>query len=263
MYPELIPGLPIQTFGAMIAAGILISWKVVEKLWKGRDLSTLVFILVIAGIAGGRIAHVVEYWSEDGFGDDFASVFAVWKGGLVFYGGLAAAVLAFAAWCVAKKPDVLALLDVLAVGVPLGHAFGRIGCFCYGCCWGRLSDSIFAVAFPSGSPVWCSQVRDGLIARTAAHSLPVLPTQLFESAFLFALFALLLWLYRRKRAFTAAAYLVGYGLWRFAIEFLRDDARPSALGLSSAQLFSIPLVVAGLVVLIWSIREHGRRSSYN
>lgn len=263
MYPELIPGIPVQTFGAMIAVGVLLSWKVVEKLWKGPDLSSLVFMLVLAGIIGGRVAHVVEYWHADGFDTDFLRAFAVWKGGLVFYGGLAAALLVLAAWCAVKKPDVLALMDTLAVGVPLGHAFGRIGCFCYGCCWGEVSHSALAVTFPARSPVWCAQVHEGLVGPLSASSLPVLPTQLFEAAFLFGLFAFLLWLHRRKGAYVVASYFVLYGIWRFAIEFLRSDERPSALGLSSAQLFSIPLVAAGVALFIWSLKRHGKHSSDN
>ena len=263
MYPQLIPGLPLQTFGACIAVGILLAWKLVERLWKGPDLNTLVFLLVTAGIAGARIAHVVEYWHADGFDQHFLRVFAVWSGGLVFYGGLLAAFVVLAVWCFVKRPDVLGLADVLAVGVPLGHAFGRIGCFCYGCCWGKVSDSAIAVAFPAHSPVWYSQVASGLIAKSAPHTLPVLPTQLVEASALLVLFAVLFLLYRRFRAYTAATYCIGYGVLRFFVEFLRDDERPVWGSLSSAQNFSILLVAVGVALLVWSLKRNGEHTSDN
>ncbi|MCR5415109.1 MAG: prolipoprotein diacylglyceryl transferase [Kiritimatiellae bacterium] len=263
MHPILIPGLPIQTYGLCVAVGMLLAWKTVEFLSGRKDLDTLVFLLLCAGIVGARVAHVVEYWHADGFDRDFAAAFQIWNGGLVFYGGLAAALLVFVAWCIAKKPDVLSLADALAVGVPLGHAFGRLGCFFFGCCWGRVSSSPLAVSFPARSPVWWAQQRAGLVSATAARSLPVLPVQLFESAALFALFAVLVLLYRRRRAWTAAAYLLGYGAMRFLMEFLRDDERPSLFGLSSAQLFSVFLIALGAVFFAWSFIRNGKHNADN
>ncbi len=251
MHSQLIPGLPIQTFGLCVATGMMLAWRVVERLSGRKDISNLILSLLVAGVVGSRVAHVVEYWRADGFDRDFMSVFALWNGGLVFYGGLFAGVLVFAAWCAARRERPLALADLLAVGVPLGHAFGRIGCFFHGCCWGRLSDSALALSFPAGSPAYYAHHLPG-----AARSLPVLPTQLFESAALFALFALLYFLYRRLKGFTAAAYLTGYGVIRFFMEFLRDDERPSLWGLSSAQLFSVAMVAAGLAFFVWSWRSH-------
>ncbi len=263
MHPHLIPGLPIQTFGVCIAIGIYLAWMLVERLSGRRDLGTLAFVLVASGIVGARIAHVVEYWHADGFDRDFLSVFAVWNGGLVFYGGLAAAIVAFAVMCRAKREDVLGLADLVAVGIPLAHAFGRIGCFCFGCCWGKVSDSALAISFPARSPVWHAHVQSHLVGQFAPRSLPVLPTQLFESAALFALFAALLFLYRRRRAWTAAAYCFGYAAIRFGMEFLRDDERPSWMGLSSAQLFSFVLLALGVVFFAWSVKRHGKRPSDN
>lgn len=251
MHSELIPGLPIKTFGLCIAVGVWLSWILLERLLGKKEVASLVTWLVVAGIAGARAAHVVEYWHEDGFDRDPASVFAVWQGGLVFYGGLVAGAAAFAAWCAAKKEDALKIADALAVVVPLGHAFGRIGCFFHGCCWGRPSDSFLAVTFPAGSPAYFARHLHAGDPR----SVPLLPTQLIESAALFALFAALWLLYRKRRAFTASAYLSGYGVIRFFIEFLRDDDRPSMWGLSSAQLVSLALIALGAAVFVWSMRR--------
>ncbi len=261
MHPTLIPGLPFQTYGACVAIGILLCWTLIERYFGRKDLSTLIFSLVVAGIIGARLAHVVEYWHADGFDKDFWSIFQIWTGGLVFYGGLIAGILTFFVWCRVKKADVLELADLLCLTVPLGHAFGRLGCFFYGCCWGKVSDSCLAVSFPAHSPVWSTQVQAGLISARAPQAIPVLPTQLVESAALFLLFAALFFLYRRARAWTAAAYLCGYGLIRFGLEYLRDDERPVWGGLSSAQNVSLVLIVLGIVFFIWSYRRHVKHSS--
>ena len=259
MHSQLIPGLPIQTFGLCVALGMMLAWHVVERISGRKDIGNLVFALLVAGVVGSRVAHVVEYWHADGFDRDFASVFAIWNGGLVFYGGLLAGAVVFAAWCAAKRENALALADLLCVGIPLGHAFGRLGCFFHGCCWGKVSDSFLALTFPAGSPVWHAHHATA----RAARSLPVLPTQLFECAALLALFAALVVLYRRTRRYTAAAYMAGYGVVRFLMEFLRDDERPSMWGLSSAQLFSIALVAAGAAFFVWSKVSHGERTRDN
>lgn len=255
MHPQLINGLPIQTFGLCIAIGVLAGWKVLSKLAAGRDLGNLVMLLLLCGIAGARLAHVCEYWHADGFDRDPLSALYIWRGGLVFYGGMLAAAAAFLGWCIACREDVLEWSDRIAVALPLAHAFGRIGCFFYGCCWGKVSDSPVAVRFPCMSPAWHDQVRDGLICADARWSLPVLPTQLISAAALLALFAVLWFVYRRRRGYTAALYLTGYATIRFALEFLRDDDRPAWNGLSSAQLVSIAELAAGVGFWLWSYRR--------
>ena len=253
MHQTLIPGLPVQSFGLAMAVGVMLAWKVVAKMSGGRDFSNLVLLLVVSGVVGARIAHVAEYWTADGFSKDPLSALYVWRGGLVFYGGFVAAAAAFFAWCAAKREHPLAIADILCTALPLGHAFGRVGCFLNGCCWGKVSSSPLAVTFPAGSPVWFAHPGPG------SRSLAVLPTQLFEAAALLAVFAALVALYRRRKAFTTAAYLASYGALRFFIEFLRDDERPSAWGLSSAQIVSLALVAAGAAVFAWSMRRlaHG------
>lgn len=255
MHSTLIEGLPFQTYGLCVAAGALLASWVVKKLSGRKDAGSLVWWLLLAGIAGARVAHVVEYWRADGFDRDFLSAFAVWKGGLVFYGGFIGALATFAVWCAAKKTRPLAVADAIAVALPLGHAFGRIGCFFHGCCWGKVSSSPLAVTFPANSPVWFAHHASA----TAPRSLPVLPVQLFEAAFLFALFAALLAIYRKRKAHTTAVYLAAYGTARFFLEYLRDDVRPSAFGLSSAQYVSIALVAAGAALLAYGkLHRHNR-----
>lgn len=257
MHSQLVSGLPIQTFGLCVAIGMYASLVALEKLTRRKDASNLVFVLALAGIAGARAAHVVEYWGPERFSENPWDVFAIWNGGLVFYGGLAAGIVAFLVWCRAVRSPVLTTADALAAVLPLGHAFGRLGCFFHGCCWGRVSDSPLAVTFPAGSPAyWAHPAFPG-----APRSLPLLPTQLFEAAALLALFAVLALVFRRFKGWTAPLYCAGYGTMRFFIEFLRDDIRPHALGLSSAQLFSLGLVAAGIALAAVEARARKRAAS--
>ena len=179
----------------------------------------------------------------------------------MFYGGFILAAAVFAGWCIVKKDRPLELGDLLCVAIPLGHAFGRIGCFFYGCCYGRLSDCAIAVAFPRGSPAWYEQMNAGLIASTAQKSLPVLPTQLFEAAANLLLFAVLFAFFRRFKRGTTALYLIGYALIRFGIEVLRGDPRAAVGPFSISQTISLALLAIGAMLACRSFCAAGKRES--
>ena len=246
MFPDLIKFdfLSLHTYGACMAVGFFICWKLAEKLSGRRDLSDLLMYLMIGGVAGSRIAYVIEHWQTQ-FARAPLDIFKVWQGGLMFYGGFILALIVFFVWCRVKKESPLAMSDLICVVLPLGHACGRIGCFFYGCCYGRLSESALAVSFPRGSPAWGEQLEHGLIDSTALRSLPVLPTQLFEAAALLVLFALVLAIYLRTRRYTAGIYLVGYAFIRFGLEYLRGDPRAAVGPFSISQAISIGMLIIG------------------
>ncbi len=255
MHPDLVSigFLHVKTYGACMALGFLAAWQVVAWLCRrtGRDaepLSNLLVLMMVTGIVGARAAYVVEHWSSE-FAANPWQIVRVDQGGLMFYGGLILAMAAFLVWCRVRRERIVPLIDLFAVVVPLGHAFGRIGCFFYGCCYGRLSEAACAVAFPRGSPAWHEQVRAGLVTSDAQCALPVLPTQLFEAAAVFALFCALLVLYRRfwKRApgLVIGCYLAGYACIRFGIEVLRGDPRATVGPFSISQTISLALLLAG------------------
>ncbi len=258
MFPDLVDlgFLRLKTYGACMAVGFLLCWKLVERLSGRKDLSDLMMYLMIGGVVGSRIAYVVEHWRAEFAADPWAVV-RVDQGGLVFYGGLILSILIFFAWCLVKKERPLALADLFCTVIPLGHACGRIGCFFYGCCWGRVSESPLAVAFPRHSPAWYEQLHRGLIDSSALRSLPVLPTQLFEAAALLALFAVLLAVYLKKRRFTAGIYLIGYAAIRFGLEYLRGDPRADVAGLSIGQTISLGMALLG-ALFIWRSHETAR-----
>jgi len=253
MHPTLIDlgFLHIRTYGVCMALGFLLCWKLVERLSGRKDLSDLLMYLMVAGVVGSRIAYVIEHWRAE-FAADPLSVVRVDQGGLVFYGGLILSIVVFFAWCALKRERPLALADILCTVIPLGHACGRTGCFFFGCCWGRISDSPLAVSFPRLSPAWHDQVARGLIDASAPRSLPVLPTQLFEAAALLVLFAVLLAVFLRWRRFTAGAYLIGYAAVRFGMECLRGDPRAAVASLSIGQAISIGMALLGAAFILLS-----------
>ena len=260
MFPTLldIGFLHLRTYGACMAVGVLLCWTLAEKLSGRKDMGNLLMGLTISGIIGSRAAYVIEHWESE-FASRPLDIVRIDQGGLMFYGGLILAVIVFFAWCIAKKERPLALADLIATLVPLGHACGRIGCFFYGCCYGRLSDSALAVSFPMHSPAWYEQVSSGLIAPDAARSLPVLPTQLFEAAALLVFFAVLLWVYLRWRRHTAGLYMIGYGVLRFGLEYLRGDPRAAVGPFSISQTISFATIALGAAFIAYGkFARHNR-----
>jgi len=261
MHPDLIPGLPIKTYGFCMALGFLAAWQVLSWLCRrvGRQaepLSNLLMLMLFSGIVGARLEYVREFWGRE-FASDPLSIVKVWQGGLVFYGGLILAILVFFVWCFARRERVAPVADLFVTVIPLAHAFGRVGCFFFGCCYGRVSASACAVAFPRRSPAWAAQVEGGLIPESAPSSLPVLPTQLFEAAAVLCLFAALTFVFlrnwKKRPGLTTGCYLIGYSSIRFGIEFLRDDMRARVGALSIGQTVSIGLFVLGISFMLVSL----------
>ncbi len=240
MHPDLIDlgFLHLRTYGACMAVGFILCWTLIERISGRKDLSNLILSLMLSGVIGSRIAYVIEHWQSE-FASRPLDVVRVDQGGLMFYGGLILAVATFFFWCWRKKESPLALADLFCAVIPLGHACGRMGCFFYGCCYGRDSTAWCAVVFPKFSPSWYEH----------GHKMvSVLPTQLFEAAALLVLFAILIAIYLKFRRGTCAVYLVGYGIIRFINEFFRGDPRAAFWGLSIGQVISVILVISGLVL---------------
>ncbi len=273
MHPDLIAGLPIKTYGFCMALGFLAAWQVLSWLCRrtGRlaePLSNLLMMVLFGGIVGARLEYVREFWGRE-FAADPLSMFKLWQGGLVFYGGLILAIAVFLVWCRVRRERVAPVADLFVTVIPLAHAFGRVGCFFYGCCYGRLSGSSLAVAFPRHSPAWNAQLAAGMIDPSAPAALPVLPTQLFEAAGCLVIFAIVLAVYlksnrpasdgspaeKKAAGLSAAVYLASYGVLRFLLEMLRGDPRAAVLGLSIGQTISLGVFLAGLVFAIAASRR--------
>lgn len=171
-------------------------------------------------------------------------------GGITWLGGVAGAIpaiLILTHLLVPKKRGyALSVLDSLMPGLAIAHGIGRLGCFFGGCCFGKVTASVFGIVFPEGS------LAEKLYPNPLAEgSLPVLPTQLFEAVFELIIFAVLMLLSRRTRKYNTAIWSIAYAIFRFTLEFFRgDDRGSSALWLSPAQVLSILLFIFGVLALL-------------
>ena len=210
--------------------------------WQKRDLDDLLFSGVLGVVLGGRLGYVLFYKAAY-YMQHPAEIFAVWQGGMSFHGGLLGVLVAV--WLFSRKKGLpwLAVTDFIAPLVPLGLGAGRIGNFINGELWGRPTDLAWAMVFP--------QV-DGV---------PRHPSQLYEFALEgLALFALLWFFSRRQRPLGAVSglFLIGYGSFRFLVEFSREPDNflgLLALGFSMGQWLSLPMIAAGVVLMAWSYRR--------
>jgi phosphatidylglycerol:prolipoprotein diacylglycerol transferase len=237
-------GRPIYWFGVLMALGFLAA----IMLWNwlaprtGRPAgygSELGFWIMISGVVGARIAEVIVNWPH--YQSQPLEILRVDKGGLVFYGGFILACLAVIVFARRQRDPLWALADYAVIGLPLGHALGRLGCFINGCCYGLHTESALAIRFP---------------ATHESHGVPVHPTQLYEAAYNLLLFGVLLVFYLRRRPPAGrvfALYLLLYPPFRFLIEFIREEPR-DWYGLTTGQATSLPLLLIGLAVWFWSGR---------
>ncbi len=168
-----------------------------------------------------------------------------WAGGLTYYGGFIGASLA--AWVLLKRDrfPFWKAADMAGFAVPLGLAFGRMGCLMAGCCFGSTCDLPWAMSFPGHSPASEAQFKAHLLSDVRLFSLPVHPTQVYESAASLAIAAVcLLGVHPRKRydGQVFVVFLALYAVARFFLEFLRRDDRGGFLGLSTSQLIGVALL---------------------
>ena len=262
MFPDLIDlgFLHLKTYGACMAVGFIICWNLIERLSGRKDLSNMLLSLMVSGVVGSRTAYVIEHWQAE-FASHPELIVRVDQGGLMFYGGLILAIAVFFVWCLVKRENVLKMADLLCTVIPLGHAFGRVGCFFYGCCYGKDSHAWCAVTFPAGSPSWFEHGR---------RLVPVLPTQLFEAGALLVLFGGLLYLRQRLEAaphakprlsgYVMGAYLSGYAVIRFVIEYMRGDPRAAVGPLSISQTISVVMLTIGVGVIWYNLFRERRRT---
>jgi phosphatidylglycerol:prolipoprotein diacylglycerol transferase len=253
-----IGSLSIAWFGVMMATAFLVGLFQLVLIGRkeGRDsnfCSDLLLWIMVSSILCARLAYVISdlpyYIRHPG------RILLVNQGGIIYYGGFVGAVIGVTLFALRRHERVLAMLDFVVTAVPLGHMFGRIGCFLNGCCFGSRWDGPLAVTYPPNSFAWQAHLEAGLIGRYS-RSLPVHPVQLYEAAANFLLFLLLLWAFKRRRrdGQVLALYFTTYPLVRFLAEFLRGDERMRWQGLNVAQEISIALFVVGIGLWLWTLR---------
>jgi phosphatidylglycerol:prolipoprotein diacylglycerol transferase len=174
-----------------------------------------------------------------------------WAGGLTYYGGFLGATGAAVVLLKRDRFSFWKAADMAGFAIPMGLCFGRMGCLLAGCCFGAPSEAPWAMSFPPRSPASDAQAKAHLLETARAWSLPVHPTQVYESAASLAIAAAcLFWLHPRKR-YDGHVFVWSLGLYavaRFVIEILRRDDRGGGLGLSTSQLIGLALVAAAIAV---------------
>lgn len=229
-----------------LAALMLLLWKRKHVGMNSEEIVDLSMLALFSGIAGARIFYVAEFWNQSFAGRPFWKIFRIDEGGLVFYGGFLCAFTSLWIYARWKKLSIRRILDIFAPAMALAHAFGRIGCFLQGCCFGRPWTG--GVVFPAGSlpAMRYPDVHTGT-------SLPLYPVQLYESGLNILLCVLLLLLFSRcrKGGQIAAIYLMGYAFLRFSLEFFRGDHVDSIAGLTPSQTISLLLMVPMGALLFW------------
>ena len=258
MYPILfnIPilgGLRLHTYGLMVAIGFLagILWVSMRARKEGlppEKMMDLCFYIVLSAIFGSRLVYALA--------EDTALIthpldfFKIWEGGLVFYGGLIAAVLTSGFYLWKHQLNFWKVSDIFVPGVALGHAFGRIGCFMAGCCYGKpvLDHPWWAIIFPENP--------DSL----APSGLALYPTQLLESGAEFILFGILVYASRQKKfdGQILLMYLILYSIVRSVLEIFRGDLSRGFVfnsPLSTSQFISLILVIVSIILWVWRARQ--------
>ncbi len=241
--------LPIRMYGLMIGIGFLLFVYLSARRGKkeGVDPDRILDLgvyLLLSAIVGSRILYVLTNIQE--FAARPLEVFAIWQGGLVFYGGVIAAV-PVGVWYVKKHNlPVWKTADILAPYIALGHAFGRLGCFFAGCCHGALCSGPVCVTFHDHHSL-------------APLGVALYPTQLMESGGEFLIFGILmvLWRHRKFDGQLFWLYPLFYSILRFIIEFFRGDAvRGLYFGgmVSTSQIIAV--FMAGFsIFMLWNLRR--------
>ncbi|MDR8916061.1 prolipoprotein diacylglyceryl transferase [Burkholderia multivorans] len=239
--------------------------------WTAKDIDDMLFYGVLGTVLGGRLGYVLFY--KAGFYLSHPlDVFKVWEGGMSFHGGFLGVTLAMLLFAWQRKRHWLQVTDFVAPMVPTGLAAGRLGNFINGELWGRVTDpgAPWAMLFPGAmrdDAAWLPKhpelVEKWHLADVFMQyqMLPRHPSQLYEIALEgIALFFVLFFFARKPRPMGAvsALFLIGYGLARFTVEFARepdDFLGLLALGLSMGQWLSLPMIVAGIALMVWAYRR--------
>jgi len=254
LFGRTVGPLALPTYGLLLVVGMLVGlWVVTRQARKAglvpETITDMAVYAIIAGLIGAKVLLLVVEWPY--YSHNPREMLSLFQSGGVFYGGLLGAIPVAFWYARRHNLDGWRTADVLAPGVVVGQAVGRIGCFMAGCCYGKPADVPWAVTF-----------RDLYANRNVGTPLdtPLHPTQLYESAACFLILAFLLWMAPRKRFHgqVVLAYVFLYAVARFVIEIFRGDTvRGFVLGgrLSTSQFIALLMIVAAALVLPYLMRR--------
>ncbi len=256
-YPQINPialelgPLKIHWYGLMYVIGFLGAWGLAEwrarkpaSGWTSAQVSDLIFYCAVGVVIGGRIGYMLFY-DLSSFLSNPLVIFKVWDGGMSFHGGLLGVIIAMWLFARSTQKAFFAVGDFVAPLVPIGLAAGRIGNFINGELWGRVTHVPWGMVFPNAGPQ------------------PRHPSQLYEFFCEGILLFIILWWFSAKprpRMAVSGLFLLGYGIFRFGLEFFRQpDIQLGfvAFGwMTMGQLLSIPMILFGITFLYWAYRHN-------
>ncbi len=243
--PVLIQIGPVKVhwYGLAYAAGIILGWRYAIYLAKNyvttvgaKQLDNFVAWAVVGIIVGGRLGHVLFYDLGHYLNHPF-EIIMTWKGGMSFHGGLIGVMIVTFIYCQRHAIPLFQFADILAAAAPIGLGLGRLANFINNELYGRVTEVPWAVYFPHAGP------------------LPRHPSQLYEAfAEGFLLWFCLAWAWRRPwlrnhPGRITGLFLLGYGLMRFLVEYVREPEIIYPIGgclLTQGQMLSVPLVIVGM-----------------
>jgi phosphatidylglycerol:prolipoprotein diacylglycerol transferase len=174
-----------------------------------------------------------------------------WAGGLTYYGGFIGATAAAVFLLRRDRFPFWKAADMAGFAIPMGLAFGRMGCLLAGCCFGAPTSLPWGMSFPPRSPASEEQAKSHIIESIRMWSEPVHPTQIYESAASLAIAAFCLFYVLPRKRYDGQVFAASLALYAFArivIEILRRDARGGLIGLSTSQLIGLGLIAAAVAI---------------
>ncbi|MDR3146169.1 MAG: prolipoprotein diacylglyceryl transferase [Treponema sp.] len=301
--PEVIPGLPIRWYGLMYVVAFGIAFLLYRKQVRERhfpmaedELSGIFLWGILALILGARIFATLVYETSDIYRRQPWLIFWPFRNGrftglqgMSYHGGVIGGILAILIYSAVKGFDYRETGDMFAASIPLGYTFGRIGNFINGELYGRVYTGPLGMIFPNAQPF---SAREPWVREAAARAgipipdgnalvnLPRHPSQLYEALFEGVVLWIIIWLVRNRkpfRGFLVGLYLLGYGFFRFILEYFREpdadlgyriqfvhDGIPPALfsslfNFTTGQIFNFVMIVMGILWLLVASRLPNRR----
>ncbi len=246
--------LAVRWYGMMYLLGFVGGYFAMLHVSRMRNygldkdiLSDFLFYAVLGVVVGGRLGYTLFYNAPYYLAHPL-QIFYVWEGGMSFHGGLLGVVTVLLIFSTKRDIPKLTICDLTVVAVPIGLGLGRLGNFINGELWGRVTDLPWGVVFPAAGP------------------LPRHPSQLYEAILEGLLLFIIVYILHRKEArpgVPAFSFLIGYGCFRFLVEFVRQpDEHLGFLwgGATMGQLLSLPMVIAGLIGLFLVLKRRVHES---
>ncbi|MCF7790650.1 MAG: prolipoprotein diacylglyceryl transferase [Victivallales bacterium] len=257
-YPDINPVLlklgpiKIHWYGVMYLIGFILIWlcasirvRKSKGLWTSEQLSDLIFYGIIGVLLGGRLGYIVFY-NLPYYLSNPSEIIKVWDGGMSFHGGLIGVITAFIIFAKKNRKNLFQVGDFIVPFVPIGLGAGRIGNFINGELWGKTTTIPWAMVFP-----------------TDPAQLPRHPSMLYEFLLEGIVLFIILWFYSRKtrpRMAVSGLFLLLYGIFRFAVEFVRaPDPQLGYLAwgwLTMGQVLSFPMIIIGTAWFINAYKNH-------